>query len=523
MNDCELKCSCKSGEGEDMVENIENDCKKRDTAVRFSTELAEEYVDERASTVSKKYRCTYHAIPPIGWMNDPNGFCRAMGKYHLFFQFHPYSAEWGPMHWGHYETEDFVKWKWKGVALAPEKEYDKDGCFSGSAIEKDGLMYLFYTAVKGDVQRQAVATSENGEIFEKRGIVLDGEKLPENCSRRDFRDPYVFQIGDRYYMICGSQAIDGDGQVILFSSDNLFDWNFSGVLRKDPKPTLGIYECPCFCVSGGKDIIITSPQGYKTDDWRFENACSSIYTAGEADFKNGGFLPEYEDEIDGGFNFYAPQVLTAPDGRIIMIAWMLPGIIESPAAADEWRGAMTLPREIEFKNGTLYQYPVREIEKYRENPVRFENVKIKNDTTLNGVSGDKIEIVCDIFVGNAKKIGVKIFESENNYASVYYDVESRKVMFDRSQTGLALYHDKNEKDASVRSVKADLKNGIISFRIFLDVSCAEIFINGGERTMTGNVFTKENGKCVSFFAFGGVAKIISLEKYDIIVNDSWQN
>ena len=96
-------------------------------------------------------------------------------------------------------------------------------------------------------------------------------------------------------------------------------------------------------------------------------------------------------------------------------------------------------------------------------------------------------------------------------------------MFDRSQTGLALYHDKNEKDASVRSVKADLKNGIISFRIFLDVSCAEIFINGGERTMTGNVFTKENGKCVSFFAFGGVAKIISLEKYDIIVNDSWQN
>lgn len=517
MSDFESECACKSGEGEDMVENEEIDCRKNAAAERYTISRAEKYVDEHASAVSKKYRCIYHAMPPIGWMNDPNGFCRAFGKYHLFFQFHPYSAGWGPMHWGHYETEDFVKWKWKGVALAPDKEYDKDGCFSGSAIEKNGVMYLFYTAVKGDVQRQAVATSENGDKFKKRGIVIDGEKLPENCSRRDFRDPYVFLSGGRYYMICGSQATGGDGQILLFSSDNLFDWEFSGVLRKDSKPTLGIYECPCFCVSGGKDIIIASPQGYKTDDWRFENAWSSIYTAGKADFKNGSFLPDCEDEIDGGFNFYAPQVLTVPDGRVIMIAWMIPGAIESPAAADGWRGTMTLPREIELKNGKLYQYPVREIENYRKNHVRFENVSIEKDTVLNGVSGDKIELLCDIFVGKAKKVGVKIFESENNYASVYYDGESGKVVFDRSQTGIALYHDENEKDAAVRSVKVDLKNGYISFRIFLDVSCAEIFINGGERTMTGNVFTKENGKGVSFFADSNDAKIVSLEKYDIVM------
>ena len=109
MSDFESECACKSGDGEDMVESKETDCLKKAAAERFTISRAEKYVDENASAVSKKYRCLYHAMPPIGWMNDPNGFCRAFGKYHLFFQFHPYSAEWGPMHWGHYETEDFVK------------------------------------------------------------------------------------------------------------------------------------------------------------------------------------------------------------------------------------------------------------------------------------------------------------------------------------------------------------------------------------------------------------------------------
>lgn len=348
MNDYECEAD------KDMAKNNEKDYLKKDEAMRFSTDSAKKYVDEFAPHISKKYRCAYHVMPPIGWMNDPNGFCYAFGKYHLFFQFHPYSVEWGPMHWGHYETEDFIKWKWAGVALAPDKEYDKDGCFSGSATEKDGRMYLFYTAVSDGIQTQAIAVSTDGEKFEKKGVIIDGESLPASCSRHDFRDPYVFLKDGRYYMLCGSQAVDGDGQLLLFSSNNLFDWAFSGVLRKDSKPTLGIYECPCFCALDNKHIIITSPQGYKTDDWRFENVCSSIYTVGKFNFQNGEFLPEYEDEIDGGFNFYAPQVLTSSDGRVILIAWMLPGIIESPATADGWRGTMSIPREVEFKNGRLY-------------------------------------------------------------------------------------------------------------------------------------------------------------------------
>lgn len=79
------------------------------------------------------------------------------------------------MYWGHVKSKDLVNWEHLPPALAPGETYDKDGCFSGSAIEKDDKLYLMYT---GNVwtgenydeelkQVQALAISEDGIHFEK--------------------------------------------------------------------------------------------------------------------------------------------------------------------------------------------------------------------------------------------------------------------------------------------------------------------------------------------------------------------
>ena len=85
--------------------------------------------------IPDKERPAFHITPTIGWMNDPNGFSVYKGEYHLFYQYHPYSCEWGPMHWGHVKTKDFIRWERLPAALAPDQEkYDTNGCFSGGAV-----------------------------------------------------------------------------------------------------------------------------------------------------------------------------------------------------------------------------------------------------------------------------------------------------------------------------------------------------------------------------------------------------
>ncbi|MCM1219723.1 MAG: sucrose-6-phosphate hydrolase [Lachnospiraceae bacterium] len=488
--------------------------KKESEQKRGMLSMADNYIAENLSTVHPTYRHTFHAMPPIGWMNDPNGFNYAFGKYHLFYQFYPYGAAWDSMHWGHYTTQDFIHWRIEPTALAPDGESDKDGCFSGTSILKDGKLYLMYTSVLADIQTQSLAVSFDGIKFEKLGEVIPTSKRPHGALRTEFRDPKVFLRDGMYYALIGSRTVDGEGQILLYRSSDLTDWEYVNAVRKDNLTTRGIYECPDLFEIAGKDVMLTSPQGYETKDWRFENWQSSIYMVGKLNMQTGVFEKEYEDEIDGGFDFYAPQTLTAPDGRVIMIAWMQMWGRRMPTAQHGWAGSMILPREITLKDGKLYQTPVRELQDYRWNEVKFCNVPLKEKTVLAGVFGKKVDLSVIFRLGDAKAVGVKLFASGSKYAKIYYDAQHDLVVFDRSEMGVEIFHDAKEKDAAVRSVKVSTKGGILTMRIILDIVSCEVFLNDGERVMTGNVYS--GGSEISFFAEGGNAEIIELVKYDVI-------
>ena len=92
-----------------------------------------------------KLRPTFHITGGDGWINDPNGLVVFRGRYHVFFQYHPYSTEWGPMHWGHVVSDDLMHWQRLPIALTPGGDGDADGCFSGSAVVYNDKLYLMYT------------------------------------------------------------------------------------------------------------------------------------------------------------------------------------------------------------------------------------------------------------------------------------------------------------------------------------------------------------------------------------------
>lgn len=186
-----------------------------------------------AKITNKRYRLNYHITTPSGWMNDPNGFSYYQGYYHIFYQYYPYSSKRGPMHWGHYRSQDLVHWEELPIALTPDSPEDKDGCYSGSAIEKDGRLYLIYTGNHYyDVndhsrfyQTQNVAFSDDGIHFTKYSgnpVIA----LPPTDNSQHFRDPKVWQDGNEYYIVVGGQDKKGLGRAITYKSTDLLHWDY---------------------------------------------------------------------------------------------------------------------------------------------------------------------------------------------------------------------------------------------------------------------------------------------------------
>ncbi len=134
----------------------------------------------------------YHYRPEKGWINDPNGLVHFKGYYHIFYQHSPhFETPWKEsMHWGHARTKDFIHYEELPVALFPDMDYDRDGCWSGTAIVKEDILYLFYACVCGGNQAVGIAYSSDGIRFEKySGNPVISSYPPDGSP--DFRDPAV--------------------------------------------------------------------------------------------------------------------------------------------------------------------------------------------------------------------------------------------------------------------------------------------------------------------------------------------
>ena len=177
-------------------------------------------------------------------------------------------------------TKDMIKWEQLPAALAPDTEYDEDGCFSGTAIEDKGRHILIYTSVmknpdgEGVLQNQSIAVGDRTE-YTKIGCnpVVNGDMLPYGLSREDFRDPKVWHEDGIYYMVARTVDEDKKRQVVLLSSQDLVNWNFESVLARNDKDYGGVWECPDFFAIDGYKVLLVSP--IENDD---KESCQKVLT-----------------------------------------------------------------------------------------------------------------------------------------------------------------------------------------------------------------------------------------------------
>ena len=472
-------------------------------------------------------RPAFHATPTIGWMNDPNGFSIYKGEYHLFYQYHPYSNEWGPMHWGHLKSRDLIRWERLPAAMAPDMPYDASGCFSGGAVElPDGRHLLMYTGVQRghnpdgfiqDIQTQCIAIGD-GINYEKclDNPVLDGKDLPEGGSTIDFRDPKIWREEDgTYYAVVGNRTEDSSGSILLYRSADALQWEFVRIIDRCNNQYGKMWECPDFFPLDGRQVLFTSPQEMAPVGLEFHAGNGTVCLIGDYDPSGKGFVRQSVQAIEYGLDFYAPQTLSAPDGRRIMIAWMQNwATVGAKPNHCRWFGQMNIPRELAVKGGRLIQNPVRELENYRGQCVMHRNIPVSGEVNLPGIQGRMLDMTITVRPTGTEPyrwFRIRVAKDGEHETIVRYRPSDGTVKLDRTRSGLP--HD----IVHTRSFLVRPRDGKIKLRIILDRFSLEVFVNDGEQAASAVIYTRQEAEAITFEAGGSV--LLDVEKYDLVFDE----
>lgn len=415
-------------------------------------------------------RPKYHLSAPKGLINDPNGFIYYQGEFYLFFQWNPDTLEHQNKHWGLQKTQDFIHFTPTEIALAPDQSYDRDGCYSGSARIENDKLYLVYTGnVRTEKRRNSYQclAEKTDRGFVKRGPIL--EKIPKAYTDH-FRDPFYFRRNGQDYFVIGAQSENQKGKALLYDWHDLKNPRLLGEIKTNFREEAYMWECPNILQFPQKDVFIFSPQGIPRERYRYQNIYHSLYSIGELNLDNLSFHSEHREELDYGFDFYAPQVLQSHQ---LLIAWM--GVPEHEekhlSQKENWLHCLTMVRVLSIENNRLLQRP-------------HPNYRILRNQSQSIEKGEFIatklgEIVLSLDLKEGASFELLLFKSENYETSLRF-----------KEGVLSLDRDRSQALSGVRRLKlGDISK--LDLNIFMDQSTLEIFINDGRYVMSSRVYNEE--------------------------------
>ena len=314
-------------------------------------------------------------------MNDPNGLIFHNGTYHLFYQHHPHSLKWGPMHWGHAVSKDLITWENRPIALFPD---DAGYVFSGSAVIDihnragfgAGAMIAIYSthipqSDDSAIQAQAIAYSLDDGCSWTKYSGNPVIPMPDLGGHNEFRDPKVEWFGTpeagHWTMVLSVKD-----EVWIYTSPDLKSWTLGSTFGRGLGCHGGVWECP--------DLFEIEVEGTGKTAWLMlvsvQNGAPSggngvQYFVG--DFDGNTFTPFETDPptrwVDYGPDFYAAVTYNhEPNGRRILVGWMNNWPYSHDIPAEIWRGMQSVPRELFLvQTGSktrLVQRPVAELDSY---------------------------------------------------------------------------------------------------------------------------------------------------------------
>ncbi len=475
--------------------------------------------ESRRKQAGEPHRPIYHYVNPEGRLNDPNGLCFWQGRWHMFYQAYP--PEDTRQHWGHAVSDDLIHWRDLPLAIYPNPE---DKCFSGSAMVEDDRVIAIYHGIKTGTM---VAVSSdplllNWEKVTGNAVIPLAEPgdppLPYNIF-----DPCIWQDGDTYYALTAGIRPDGPGgkavrAEFLHRSKDLAKWEYLHPFLEDDQYGMVGDDgaCPYFWPIGDRHILL-----------HFSHTSGGKYILGDYDTDRDKFVVTQ----GGDFNFgpYGPGGVHAPSacpdgkGGVIAIFNMNPA---KPTKG--WNQIMTLPRRLTLADkDELAIEPAGDIESLRGKHVAVEPMKLlaNEETVLDNVSGNAIEIVAEIDPKGAPMIEMNVLRSPNSeeftritfLAERGYRDRYRKrprpgvISLDNSRS--SILPDVRSRPPETAQV-AMAKGETLKLRVFVDKSVVEVFVNDRQCVALRVYPGREDSLGVSLRAQGRDAQLKSF--------DAWQ-
>lgn len=460
----------------------------------------------------KMYRSSLHFSPKKNWMNDPNGMFYYKGKYHLYFQHHPYSNVWGPMHWGHAISKDLISWEEQPIALFPD---NLGTIFSGSAVVDHNNTSGFGTEINPPIvaiytNHNSTEANEGSIKFQNQSIAYSLDEgqtwtkyinnpIIKNPGVRDFRDPKViwYEKDQKWILTLAASQITQ-----FYESKDLKEWNYLSSFGEGIGNHNGVWECP--------DLFELPVRGTDQTKWVHlvsinpggpNGGSATQYFIGDFDGKKFVIDHDFETRMknkhdfwtDFGKDNYAGVTFSnweSDKGGVLLLGWMSNWQYASKVPTNTWRSAMTLGRELELYKTKENSYRLRSIlssnfGNYESMAIEKQGELIKENITL--VTKKTIDL-------STAKVQIKIsgledteyiFEIANSSGDkLVFGYDHKELLFfiDRSQSGKTKFSDKFSKKPSLAPRLVNKRTLDIEF--VLDKASIEIFFDEGRTVMT---------------------------------------
>lgn len=476
-----------------------------------------------AEITAADLRPYYHFATLIGWLNDPNGLLYLDGEYHLFYQHHPDSTVWGPMHWGHAVSRDLVTWENLPIALAPDA---LGTIFSGSAVIDHantagfgtGAMVAIFTHDAPGRQSQSLAYSlDRGRTWVKYSgnpVLAPPEGFP------DFRDPKVFWYGDggtgHWAMLLAVGR-----SIWIYRSPDLKQWTKTDEIS-GRGASAGVWECPDLV-----ELPVVGIESATATRWVLVVSVQQGAPAGGSgvqyflgDFDGDRFVPAEDAATvrwaDYGADFYAPQAWNdAPGGRRVWLAWMSNWDYARETPATTWRGAMTLPRDLSLVRDAdglrLLQRPIPELEAARQPLSALGGQAVApGENPLANVRGSALDLMVRVRVDGsaASRFGIRVRVGAHEQTTIGYNLARRILYVDRSKSGAQA-----SGFAAPHIAPLEPRDGVVDLRIIVDQTSVEVFADGGRLVFTEQIFPQPGSDGLELFVDDGPLQVEELVVY----------